>query len=179
MSVEDFNQQLGAPVFTIKPYKSDRFLNQQQMIQSTMTLDSTSNSQKQTEQIADLSPCNAVWPSPWSSKWNPGSCRPAPFPWSTGRKAAPAPFDKSHPLFLQALPTSILLTCRPLRLIFHYLGPLGTSTSRRTTPLVESCALDASAKSDYAGLYVFCFFYQKADGFRWEEVFIGLKKIHI
>lgn len=116
--------------FHYKTQQVRSFLNQQHMIQSKITLHSTSNSQKQRKRVADLSLCSGVWPSPWSSKWNPGSCRPAPFPWSTGRKAAPALFDKSHPLFLQALPTSILLTCRPLRLMVHYPGPLGSCNQR-------------------------------------------------
>lgn len=108
----------------------------------------------------DLSPCNAVWLSPWSSKWNPGSCRPAPLPWSTGQREVPAPFDKSHPLFLQALPTSILLTGRPLRLILHQLCSTQTHVRGRassqpvpaqrrtvTTPLDRSSVLDKSEKS--------------------------------
>lgn len=122
------------------------------------------------EKIAepDLSPCNAVCPSPWSSKWNPGSCRPAPLPWSTGLRAVPAPFDKSHPLFLQALPTSILLTGRPLRLNLrrhcrsrtgsHKHGLLCAKTHEKRrgyTPGSLRCALRIRGillKSDLTGL---------------------------
>lgn len=41
--------------------------------------------------------------------WNPSSFHCAPLLSSTDRTEAPAPFHKSHPLCLQAFPTSILL----------------------------------------------------------------------
>ncbi len=44
-----------------------------------------------------------------NSRWIPGSFCRAPLPSSTDRTEAPAPFHKSHPLCLQAFPTSILL----------------------------------------------------------------------
>jgi len=44
-----------------------------------------------------------------NSMWIPSSFHCAPLLSSTGRTEAPAPFHKSHPLCLQAFPTSILL----------------------------------------------------------------------
>lgn len=52
----------------------------------------------------------SVSPNRENNRWNPSSCHPALLLLSRVRTAAPAPFHKSHPLCLQAFPTSILLT---------------------------------------------------------------------
>lgn len=73
--------------------------------------------------------------------WNPNSYRFALPPLSKDPRAVPAPFDRSHPLCLQAFPPSILLDWRaPGRLHTSPLVYLNSDTQHFATPHIPKRA---------------------------------------